>query len=232
LLGESQQASQHSEDAIALARRLDHPFSHTHALVFAAFLHRERGDCHACRVVADEAGAVAGKWGFVQLSARAAIMRGWAMTQAGETDAGITQMQEGIATIRRLGAVFLTYMLGALADGHAKAGRDAVALDVVTEALAIVERTGERFYESELLRLQGNLILSVRRDNTEAERCFRSALSKAHRQLARRLELRAKATLRQFLDRQGRYDEACQLDGIGGAAQPIREDARGGSTSI
>ena len=128
------------------------------------------------------------------------------MVHEGEIDDGITQMQEGIDAVRRLGSAFLPYLLGALADGYATAGRGDAALDGVSEALSAVERSGERFYESELLRLQGDLYLTVRRADAEAEQSFRRALETAGRQGARLLELRALTSLRRLLDQQGRGD--------------------------
>jgi DNA-binding winged helix-turn-helix (wHTH) protein/tetratricopeptide (TPR) repeat protein len=212
LLGESEQAARHSQEAIALARTLDHPFTHAHALVFAAFLRRERGELDVSRACADEACAIAREHGFVQLLARASVMRGWAMAQAGETDEGITLMQQGIAALRSLGSVFVTYMLGALADGHAMAGRAGAALDAIAEALANMERTGECFYEAELLRRRGDLLAGVRSESAAAEQCYRAARDVARRQQARRYELRAIAGLRALLDREGRFEEAHQLD--------------------
>lgn len=211
LSGETEQAERHSRDAIALARRLGHPFSETQALLIAVFLHRLRGDWRRCRQLAEEAGALARERGFVELSARASAMRGWTMVQAGETEEGIGLMREGVAAVRALGPVDLPYFLGSLADGYAKVGRVDLALDTVAEALAAAERTSERFYEAELHRLRGELLLAARHDATGAEACFRTALETARRQRARTLERRALESLRELLERQDRGDEAHRL---------------------
>ena len=126
------------------------------------------------------------------------------MAEAGEFEDGITQMREGVAATRALGPTFLTYLLGSLAEGHAKAGRVEQALDVVAEALAVAEKTGERFYEAELLGLRGRLLLVARHDGTGAEQCFRTALHTAQRQGARTLERRAITSLRQLREPQER----------------------------
>ncbi len=221
LLGEAEQADRHSRDSIALARTLGHPFSETQALLVAAFVHRLRGDWRLCRQLAEEAGVLARERGFVELSARASTMRGWAMVQAGETEEGIALMREGIAAVRTLGPVDLPYFLGSLADGYSKVGRVDVALDTVTEALAAAERTGERFYEAELHRLRGELLIAARRDATGAEMCFRTALETARRQQARMLERRAVSSLR-ALDDQGRGDEARSAESSSPADSPAR----------
>lgn len=158
--------------------------------------------------LATEAGAMARERGFVELLARATTLQGWAMAQAGEIEDGIGQMRDGVAAVRALGPVDLPYFLGALADGHAKAGRADAALEVLTEALAAAERTGERFYEAELLRVRGELLIVGRREDSGAEQCFRTALEISRRQRARALERRAFSSLRELLNRQGREAEA------------------------
>jgi predicted ATPase/DNA-binding winged helix-turn-helix (wHTH) protein len=206
LLGETEEADRHSRDALALARRLGHPFSETQALLVAVFLHRLRGDWPLCRQLAEEAGALARERGFVELLARATTMRGWALVQAGDDETGIALMHEGIAAVRALGPVDLPYFLGSLAEGYSKAGQNEAALAAVAEALAAVETTGERFYEAELLRLQGELLLAARHDAIGAEQRFRTALEIARRQQARTLERRIVDSLRALLDYQGRGD--------------------------
>ena len=48
LLGDENAAVAHAEQAIALARRLDHMYSQTLALAYAALLHQMRRDTDAC----------------------------------------------------------------------------------------------------------------------------------------------------------------------------------------
>jgi predicted ATPase len=198
LLGECELATRYSEVSIALARRLGHPFSEIHALVFAAFLHRMRDDAPRTRALSHEAATIARGQGFVQLLARATTMRGWAMAQMGEVEEGIAHMREGIEATRALGPTFLPYFLGSLAEGYVKAGRFDRALDALTEALATVQRTGERFYEAELHRLQGELLLLGPEDERGAEQCFQAALEIARRQAALTFERRATKSLRKL----------------------------------
>ena len=49
--------------------------------------------------------------------------------------------------------------LALLAEAYGKVGQAEEGLTVLTEALAAVDKTGERFYEAELYRLQGELTL-------------------------------------------------------------------------
>jgi predicted ATPase/DNA-binding winged helix-turn-helix (wHTH) protein len=201
LSGEPEQASRHSEDAVARARALGHPFSEAHALLYGARLHQFRGDWRTTRDRAEAAAALARERGFVQLQAWAAMTRGWALAEAGEIEEGLATMRDGIATIQALGSEdFKTYFLGLLAETLANAGEPVAALDVVAEALAAVERSGERFYAAELHRLRGELLLATGRDRAEAARCFGIAVEIARQQGALALERRALGSLGKVRD--------------------------------
>ena len=52
-----------------------------------------------------------------------------------------------------------SYFLALLAEAYGKAGQAEEGLTVLAEALARVDKTGERFYEAELYRLKGELTL-------------------------------------------------------------------------
>jgi len=94
---------------------------------------------------------------------------------------------------------------------------------VLAEALAQVDKTGERFYEAELYRLKGELSLQsrqvetsqgksgVRSPESEAEECFQKAIDIARRQSAKSLELRAVMSLSRLWQQQGKIAEARQL---------------------
>ena len=76
----------------------------------------------------------------------------------------------------------------------------------------LVQKTGERFYEAELYRLQGELLLAQStRQTAEAEACFHQALDMARRQQAKSLELRAAMSLSRLWQRLGKRTEARQL---------------------
>jgi predicted ATPase len=82
----------------------------------------------------------------------------------------------------------------------------------LTEALTIVARTGERFWEAELYRVKGELLLTrTAQDRTEAEVCFRRSMGIACQLSAKSLELRAVTSLSRLLQKQGKKDEARQI---------------------
>ena len=91
-------------------------------------------------------------------------------------------------------------------------GQPEAGLTVLAEALTLADKTGERWYEPEIYRLQGALLLQQSPDNhTEAHACFQHALDVARAQQARSLELRAATSLARLWQQQGQRHEARQL---------------------
>jgi predicted ATPase len=76
----------------------------------------------------------------------------------------------------------------------------------------LVEDTGERYWEAEMHRLKGELLLLKSLDNhLEAESCFHQALAVSCHQQAKSLELRAATSLAKLWQSQGRRQEAYDL---------------------
>src|SRR6266851_3408835 len=214
ILGYPDLAVDRVERALALARELSHPFSLDLALILSSSIHARRGQGEAALKCADEAVRLATERGF-QFLAYGICFRGAALIVCGQAEEGVKQLREGLASMRAFGAQLVqTRFCAALADGCVALGRVEDGFASVTEALAAVERTGERSSEAELYRLKGELTL--RRGGTgpstnvedEAEKCFRQAIEIARRQEAKSWELRATTSLARLLNKQGKRDEA------------------------
>jgi predicted ATPase len=80
---------------------------------------------------------------------------------------------------------------------------------MLAEALAQVETTQERWYEAELHRLKGELLLVQHQSNAaQAETWFQRSIELARHQSAKSWELRATTSLARLLATRGRHDEA------------------------
>ncbi len=96
-----------------------------------------------------------------------------------------------------------------MANCLGKTGRSEAGLELVVEALDFVEKKGVRWYEAELHRIKGELLLAKNStDAASAEECFRTAIGVARRQSAKSLELRATMSLARLLPKHGPRDEA------------------------
>jgi predicted ATPase len=134
--------------------------------------------------------------GFPFWWARGMILQGWALAGLGSREEGIAQMRQGLATYQATGA---------------KLGRSHF-LALLAEALVAVHKTRECFYEAELYRFKGELLLARSAEHyAQAEACFRQALEVSRRQQAKSLELRAAMSLSQLRQRQGKRAEARDL---------------------
>jgi hypothetical protein len=86
------------------------------------------------------------------------------------------------------------------------------AVTALSEALSLVEKTGERYYAAELHRLKGELLLQQTAPEVSyAEACFQQALNIARHQQAKALELRAAMSLGRLWQQQGKQQEARTL---------------------
>jgi class 3 adenylate cyclase/predicted ATPase len=213
VLGYPDQALERSGAALTLAQELAHPFSLTFALYEAALLHQFRRETPLTLELAEKAMRVSTEQGFASWLAPGTIVRGWALAQRGQGEEGIAQMRQGLAAYLAMGAELgRPRQLAMLAEAYGRVGQTAEGLAVLAEALTAVHKTGEQFYEAELDRLKGELLLQQPAGSgDEAETCFRQALDVAHRQQAKSWELRAAMSLSRLWRQQGRRDEAREL---------------------
>jgi predicted ATPase len=214
-LGYPEQGLMQIDDVLTLAQRIVHPFSLGFALVVAAVFHQSRREVRAAQGHAEAAINLATEQGFPYWMALSSMLRGWALAHQGQAQEGIEQLNQGLIAHRATGAeLWRPYFLALLAEAHGIQGEPETGLTALTEALTLVDTTGERWYEPELYRLKGELLLKQSSDNrTEAESCFRQAISIAQNQSAKSWELRAATSLTRLWQQQGKRDEARQLLG-------------------
>jgi DNA-binding SARP family transcriptional activator/predicted ATPase len=210
ILGYPGRGLDESVTSIELARELDHPTSIILALVWACVLRDLRREVQSVAEHARALVALATEHSVSQWLAVGTIMEGAAHAELGQGDAGIAQIRRGLAAYRSTGAhLFVPYFLSLIARACLKAGQAREGLRVVGEALERVRTTGERVWEAELVRLDGELRLAASGDDVaEAADCFRRAIEIARRQAARSWELRAAVSLGRLLVAEGQRDEA------------------------
>lgn len=214
LLGYADAAQRHSAEAVTLAQELAHPFSLAEALIFAAVVGICLRNLAEVRTHTEVAMTLATDHGFPHWEAHAAIYQGWAVTMQEHSSEGIALIHHGQAVWRNIGGELARpWFLALLAEAHGHLEQTQAGLAVLEEALHIVELHGERHYESELYRLQGELLLQAQRRQHAAavEGLFRQALDIARRQQARSLELRAAMSLSRLLRDRGRGAAARRL---------------------
>jgi predicted ATPase len=173
-------------------------------------LHHLRQEAPQTQAHAEAAITIATDQGFPQQLAQATLLRGWALAAGGHGEAGKAQIHQGLATYRATGAtVNRQYYLALLAEASIQVGQTAEGLQTLAEALAAPVKSGLPWWEAELYRLRGELLLQhAVAQPGEAEACFQQALAVARRQQAKSLELRAAVSLARLWNNQGKRADA------------------------
>lgn len=218
-LGHPDDALGRIERVLGLARQLDHKFSLGEAWGFAANVHRYRGEHGQALECAERAIEICEDGGFALWLAHAHVMRGWLLCERGEHASGIGEMQEGLALWQRSGAVVTQPLyLALLAEGLARSGDLPQALARLDEAMAIIDRHGERYFEAEVRRLSAELRLQRDGRQQPAARAaavqgLQAAHALAMRQHKRGFALRSATSLARLWHEDGRAREAGDLLG-------------------
>ena len=138
-------------------------------------------------------------------------LRGWLTVKNGDLADGISLLRGGLIAYRAIGQeAWISYFIGLQAAACEIAGQIEASMALVNEALQIAERTGERWFISELNRQKGQLLLR-QGDAEAAEELYRKALGIAKEQEAKLWELRAAVSLARLRRDQGRRAEARDL---------------------
>ncbi len=205
-LGYADKALERVQRSLELAGHPDLMFSQAGAKVRAAHVYQLRRDPAQTLHWATAAAALAEEHGYLYASSFARALKGWALSMSGQPADGLVLIQEGIALLNHIGAnMDRPYLLALLSEICAANGQVPEALALVAEALGQVRGSRTYFYEAELYRLRGVLVLQAggRAAEDEAEANFRQALGIAKRQKARALELRAAVSLCRLLHTRG-----------------------------
>jgi predicted ATPase len=213
MLGYPDQALGRSQEACRLAEDLAHPLTLAYAFAHLAMFHQYRRDREEARRHAEAATRVSREQGFPFWLGIALILQSWARATRHQPAEQIPSMHEGMAIYRATDAgIWLPYFLTLLAETYGEASQPDAGLRLLDEAHTVMDNTQERFYEAEVHRVQGALVLAQAADqHAQAETCFQHALAIARRQQARSWELRAAMSLARLWQQQGKQAEARAL---------------------
>ena len=210
LLGYPDKALASINGAVNLAERLGHPFSLAFALLYQTvlFLFRREPDVALRRAHEVEALAVEQR---LALLLDPNILRGKAFLAQGAVENAVSSVREGVAARQKTGwELHPPYHLGIASEVLGCAGDYDSAAAVLAEAEMAISASNERWWEAEIHRLKGVLLLS-RGNTAQSEICFERSMRIARQQRATSLELRAATSLARLWGDQGRRAEARDL---------------------
>ena len=214
-LGWPAQSVRLSAEAISHARTTANSFSLALALDYAAILHQFSRTTSAVEGLASEAMGICSDRQFAYYLAWATILRGWARATGANDREGVVELRSGLDAIEITGGrLRRSYYLSLLAEAIGHFGEVAQALEVLADAIALSDASGEHWRDSDLYRLRGRLLLQLSGDRSgEAEECFRQSLAIARQQHAKALELTAGIELARLWHGHGKSDAAYELLG-------------------
>jgi len=217
-LGYPDQALEQSRKMLAVARQVGHPFSLAAALAMDSLFHLLRRDVGALEERGKEVAKLGEEKGFLFIVGVGRFKLGWVAARQGRVEEGLAKLHQALELYQATGVRFtLTDLLGSLAEAYGMAGDVDQGLGFMAQALAEVERGGERYFEAELYRIMGELLLKKAERNDratmekEAEACFQQSLAVARRQMAKSFELRTAISLARLFKKQGKLSEARKL---------------------
>ena len=211
-LGRTDEAVLRMDEAVARAVELSEPHGLAHAQLFASVLHQIRRDCGLAQHYAEAVSEISTAHGLVLYGAMADVMKGWTLSEQGHVQEGIDRMRDGLTALEVTAtALVRPHFLSLLAEGLSKLDRLDEAWALLEEATTMVTNNGERYYEAELYRLKGELLLKKDKRG-EAEQCFKRSLEIAQSQKAESLEIRTQ----QSCDRLQQTGSAAQGRGLRG----------------
>ncbi|MFO7548088.1 MAG: adenylate/guanylate cyclase domain-containing protein [Acidimicrobiia bacterium] len=191
-VGDLERAVADSSEAMALARRLQHPFSLAYALYHVGFLNLMRHRFEQSRELAAELEAVAAEHDYPVWGALASVLGGCALSGLGEPAEGLHMTEAGIDLYQGLTTppVFWPLILALRATAFAAVGRVTEAMALIDEAIAI---NGPEEAVSPEFRVQrGDLIRMLPDgDLDDAQESYRAAIRGARQTGVRLVELQA-----------------------------------------
>jgi predicted ATPase len=141
------------------------------------------------------------------------MLRGWAMSERGRIEEGIAEERQGLEAFSSTGSMLARpYFFSLQADTYGKGGQIEEGITVLTKTIEMLDKSRERWWEAELHRLKGELLLVVSSNNYfQAEACFNKAFKVARYQSAKALELRAAMSLGRLWQKNGKKEKARKM---------------------
>ena len=211
-LGYADKALEKADETLRLAHELDHPYTLAMGISYSVFVHQFRREPDAVLEQAKVGIKLCSEQSFPTWLASNTICHGWALAMQGKAEEGLAQIQRGIATWRAAGIELVhPYFSSMMVEALRELGRIEEGLVVLSEELAMMDKTGEKHYKAELHRLKSEMILVQGDNEAETEACLQQAIEVARRQQAKSLELRATVSLSRLWQKQGKVEEARKM---------------------
>jgi len=211
-LGHHDRALALSEQAVGLARRLDHPLTLANVLLHVAIHHVERREPDRALAYGEELVQLAAPLGFPMFEGAGRFLCGCARADAGRLETGIAEMEHALGELAKVAVgIGAPGFLVLFAERLRRVGRLDDAIAIVALGLMRGESQGAHWGDAELHRVHARTLLDRDDAVEEAEARLVQSLEIARRQENALFGLRAAMDLARLFQRRGRCDEARAL---------------------
>lgn len=206
LLGYEKQALIMADQAIDLARKLEHPYSLCLALNCWCLFQQLRLCTEKVHANLPEAIQLAEQYSFTHWRGVAKISQGWLLSQQGQVENGFRCIKEGLSVYQAAGIkIMMPYYSTLLANIHAQMGEIDLGIDKCASILTDISISNDCWCEAEVHRLYGEMLLEkskfLRAQHKkvtilEAKKSFLRAIKISRLKKAKVWELRAISSIK------------------------------------
>ena len=214
MLGYPDAALADAERALQEARQIDHASTLMFALWWTGLTKASCGCCTVANALGKELVALADQNRSPTYRVAGTLLQGSVLALTGKSAHAIEMITGGLSANRSMGMTLLEpFLLSLMAVAHTALGQSSEASRCIDEAMTIIKKSEERWYEAEVNRIAGEIaLMAPEPDAAKAQECFEQALAVASAQQAKSWQLRtATFSLARLWRDQGKRDEAHDL---------------------
>ena len=213
MLGYPDAALADAERALQEAREIDHASTLMFALWWTGLMKASCGCYTAANALGKELVALADQNSSPTYRVAGTLVQGSVLALTEKSAHAIEMITGGLSAHRSMGTTFLQpFFLSLMALAHTALGQSSEASRCIDEAMTIIKKSEERWFEAEVNRIAGEIaLMTPEPDAAKAQECFEQALAIARAQQAKSWELRVAMSMARLWRDQGKQDAAREL---------------------
>lgn len=212
IMGYPDQANSCVQQTLQAIEHMENPFHCAVSLEFPIIVQHCQQEIPKMLILAERMRALADQYTIQMVQGLGMIYEGFARFRLGEVEVGRSLIQKGICTVESINLVLLLpYYLSYLVEISQHTRQYHEALSLLDDIDAKIECTGEIWWQAELLRLRGQVLMMMDNESDKGEACYTRSFQMARQQGAKSLELRAATSLANLWQSQQKYTEAHAL---------------------
>ena len=213
MLGYPDAALADADRALQEAREIDHASTLMFALWWTGLMKASCGCYTVANAQGKELVALADQNSSPVYRVGGTLLQGSVLALTEKSAHAIEMITGGLSAYRSMGHTFLgPFFLPLMAVAHTALGQSSEASRCIDEAMTIIKKSEERWFEAEVNRIAGEIaLMTPEPDAAKAQECFEQALAIARAQQAKSWELRAAMSMARLWRDQGKQDAAREL---------------------